>query len=376
MQTLKEKNDFEILQKNIFEAHKNLLGLFNKKNPDIYIYGCGKFGDLVLNLCRENNIEPKGFIDTFSTAKETQGLKIFKPTEIENKNSLIIVSSLFYACDIVKMLKLLDLNNILSFLSLFIHFNKYLDELTVFGETLFDYVTDVISNNHKYLETLELLEDDTSKQTFKYMMNLREKLDYSKPFDLFKPIQNTYFEEELFSLGEDEVFLDGGGYTGDTTLKFIEKVKGKYKKIFLFEPCKENMAIANANLKQYQNIKFFEKGISNKNNSTSFEINSDKEGCHIKENGDTKIETVKIDSVIDEPVTFIKFDIESEEKNGLLGASHLLKKYSPKLAISAYHKPRDLWEIPQIIKQINPEYKIYFRSYWNSRETIFYAIKP
>jgi hypothetical protein len=35
-----------------------------------------------------------------------------------------------------------------------------------------------------------------------------------------------------------------------------------------------------------------------------------------------------------------------------------IKKYKPILAISAYHKPSDFWEIPLLIKYLNPDYKI------------------
>ncbi len=376
MQNLQNEKDYKILQENIFEKHKTVLNLFNQNNPDIYIYGCGKYGDLILNICKENNIKPKGFIDTYSNAEEIQGLKVFKFSEIENKKSLIIVASLFYACDICQLLKVNGFNNLLSFLILFIHYNKYLDEPTTFENTLYDYILDIVSNYDKYIETLNLLEDETSKQTFKYLMNLRKNLDYANLFNLFRPIRDIYFEKEILHLTENEVFLDGGGFIGDTSLQFISRTNGKYKKIFLFEPCKENINAAILNLKPYKNIEFIQKGISNKNASVNFETNLNKAGCYVSEKGNDSIDLVKIDSVIDEPVTFIKFDIESEEKNGLLGAADLIKKYTPKLAISGYHKPRDLWELPQIIKQINPDYKIYFRMHEYSIESVFYAIQP
>ena len=87
------------------------------------------------------------------------------------------------------------------------------------------------------------------------------------------------------------------------------------------------------------------------------------------------LEVVALDDVIDDSVTFIKMDIEGSELKALEGAKGLIKKYKPKLAISVYHKPEDIVELPLYIKTLIPEYKLYLRHYSNFyRETILYAI--
>lgn len=74
-------------------------------------------------------------------------------------------------------------------------------------------------------------------------------------------------------------------------------------------------------------------------------------------------------------VNYIKMDIEGAEAAALRGAASIIGSCKPKLAISAYHKQEDLWELPMIIKELNPEYKIYFEHhlpiYW---ESCFYAV--
>ena len=68
-------------------------------------------------------------------------------------------------------------------------------------------------------------------------------------------------------------------------------------------------------------------------------------------------------------------DIEGAEYKALLGAEKTIKKYKPKLAICIYHKPEDVWEIPWLIHQFNPNYKFYLRHYsLTSPETVLYAI--
>lgn len=60
-----------------------------------------------------------------------------------------------------------------------------------------------------------------------------------------------------------------------------------------------------------------------------------------------------------ERIDFIKLDIEGDEKIALEGGRNLIKKYFPRMMVSAYHKCEDLWELPLLIHEINPQYKIY-----------------
>jgi hypothetical protein len=74
-------------------------------------------------------------------------------------------------------------------------------------------------------------------------------------------------------------------------------------------------------------------------------------------------------------INLIKMDIEGAEKEVLLGGKKYIKEFSPFLAIAIYHKPTDLFEIPSIILDINPNYKFLLRLYSeNLRELILYCI--
>ena len=76
-------------------------------------------------------------------------------------------------------------------------------------------------------------------------------------------------------------------------------------------------------------------------------------------------------------VDFIKMDIEGAEIAALNGAARVLREFRPRLAISGYHKPEDLWEIPNRIKDLNPGYALAFGHHtpiiW---ESVFYAADP
>jgi FkbM family methyltransferase len=74
-------------------------------------------------------------------------------------------------------------------------------------------------------------------------------------------------------------------------------------------------------------------------------------------------------------VDFIKMDIEGAELSALNGASGLIRESKPRLAISAYHKPDDLWVLADRIKALHPGYQLSFGHHspiqW---ESVIYAM--
>ena len=62
-------------------------------------------------------------------------------------------------------------------------------------------------------------------------------------------------------------------------------------------------------------------------------------------------------------VDYIKIDIEGSELQMLHGACKTISAFKPKMAVSAYHRSDDLWCLPNYVKSIRPDYKIYFRHY-------------
>ena len=58
---------------------------------------------------------------------------------------------------------------------------------------------------------------------------------------------------------------------------------------------------------------------------------------------------------------YIKADVEGADYHTLLGMKNTLKSFKPKLNFSAYHRFEDIFKLPLLINELNPEYKIYLR---------------
>lgn len=129
----------------------------------------------------------------------------------------------------------------------------------------------------------------------------------------------------------------------------------------------------------------YQSGVYSGNKILEFNIAQDSGSSSIVEDGaggnmveivkTSQVPVVSLDSTVyDAEPNFIKMDIEGAEREALLGAKNILQSYKPALAISAYHKPQDIYELPLLIRKINPSYKMHYRvhSYWGG-ELVLYA---
>lgn len=170
-----------------------------------------------------------------------------------------------------------------------------------------------------------------------------------------------YYDFDLIKCDENEVFVDIGAYTGDSAKDFIESYIN-YKKIYCYEVTKDSIEKLNENLKEYNNINIINKAVGAQKGKMYIKPGiSDTSGNRIEENGQIPIDMVTIDEDIKEKITFIKMDIEGSEKDALLGCKNHIINDKPKLAICTYHNNEDIWKIPKMMKEFNPNYKLYMR---------------
>jgi FkbM family methyltransferase len=189
---------------------------------------------------------------------------------------------------------------------------------------------------------------------------------------------NQYFDlpKEMGLVSDGEVFIHAGCYNGDTQKSYINWFGDSYAKMITFEPSADQFALCKEKLAGVRDMEIVQAGLSDHSGTVKFTI--DNFGLsYIGENGGVEIQVVSLDEYMSgQRVSFIALDIEGEELAALRGAERIIRTQKPKLAISIYHKPEDLWELPFLIKEYNPEYRLYLRHYHllDMAETVLYAL--
>ena len=60
-------------------------------------------------------------------------------------------------------------------------------------------------------------------------------------------------------------------------------------------------------------------------------------------------------------IDYIKYDVEGAETEALLGSRAIIQRDAPALLVSAYHRSADLFRLPLLVHELNPDYKLYLR---------------
>jgi FkbM family methyltransferase len=211
-----------------------------------------------------------------------------------------------------------------------------------------------------------------------------KKIEFKDGYFVLKHLNKEYrlpinhFEYSVFfhKLGISEIpsqciiqikgkdIIDGGAYIGDSAL-ILEELSPRA--IYAFEPLKENFVyllktIRINNLQNVVPLKMALGNIKGKISITSFGSASFKSEI-FKEESKEEAEIIPIDEFVKEKgldVGLIKLDVEGSELDVVLGATETIKKHKPVLIISLYHRGQDFFEIPKLIKQLEPLYRLRF----------------
>lgn len=233
----------------------------------------------------------------------------------------------------------------------------------------------LLKNEKKIKKVFNLLADNLSKTIFQKILKNRMMMDFSCLDECV--CQNQYFPEDLFVLGSEECFVDGGACRRETISAFLRETGGHFKFIYGFEPDKKSYAILLSNMlsvdpsrKELLNAALYDK-------TGQMEFSSKANGASsISKSGSETIRLVALDEIsMENKPTYIKLDIEGAEVKAIRGMKRNVEACRPRLAVSVYHKPEDLWEIPLLLNRMFPFYRLFLRHYTDSLlETVCYAI--
>lgn len=185
-----------------------------------------------------------------------------------------------------------------------------------------------------------------------------------------------YFNEKC-SISKGDVVIDGGAFRGETSFWFISQ---GVKKVYAFEPDLFNYNILLKNI-QINSIgdSIIPVNIVLSDSAGTVKIfESNSSMSSVNPAGVKSIQSITLDEFVKrnniESVDFIKLDVEGSEMRILKGAIETIRKFKPKLAISIYHKPEDIVEIPEFLRGLLPGAKFYLsHKFFDGSEVILFA---
>ena len=291
---------------------------FNKciQNKDLYIWGAGGNGrHIVQNMKRYSSVwNLKGFIDIDTNKEVCEGYPVITPDIFSNIDikSVVVLISVNHPRSIAKRLEVMGVKDYFSFFWL----NARMKDVRKQNDI----------DEPAILAVKKLLADDTSRNILEIITEKRKTgfMDYTD----ITGSGTEYFIDDFFSPRFDEVFVDAGGYDGDTIEEFVDWTKNKYDAIYSFEPDKRMYDIIKGKMHRWHDVHLFNNGLWSEKISLPFKLDNYIYSSKISDlEADTEIECVNLDSITEgKKVTFIKMDIEGAEIPAIYGASNTILK--------------------------------------------------
>jgi FkbM family methyltransferase len=308
-----------------------------------------RFSKNIVSFCDNNHNK---FGQTFF------GLPIISPKEVSqmDPSSTVIVIGSMYFDDIYKQLVEMGMHNV--FVGHCMFYNMFLPEYTI--ERKKYPLKDIVKQ-------LYMKENKNSIHMLNVISQIRSSLELAYPYDFVRGLQAHEYWDDLHITQENNItVIDCGAFIGDSIPNFLRVFGDKLHLYIPFEPNENNYTtlLGNINKNKINPIsRPIMKGVWDKTETIKFNDKNlaEKGAARISDEGETTIQVTCLDDINQDFLgkIYIKMDIEGAEISALKGAEALIKKHKPNFAICVYHRPADIWEIPQYLRSIVPDYKFH-----------------
>ena len=320
----------------------------------IAVYGMGNGAEKLLLRMAEREMTPAAFFasDGFVRGQSFRGYRVRTYSDLKAEYGEV-VPVLAFASNRAEVIS--------RFLAIDRETPLYIPDLPVAGEE--DFTPAFYEQSYgDIIRAYHLLADESSRALYASLLHyklsgrLSPLLSYTSDVsEIYKLLQNKCIECEI----------DVGAYRGDT-VKESAVYLPKLKTVYAVEP----------DPKSYQKLCLLAEETAHprvipvhaaagaSEGSVLFHAsgnrNSSSVGASYRHN-DVAVPRRRIDTLTDERVDYIKYDVEGEEENALLGSHALIERDRPALLVSVYHRSRDLFFLPLFLASRYPFYRFYLR---------------
>jgi FkbM family methyltransferase len=334
----------------------------------IVLYGAGVIGRTVLRKLRGIGIEPAVFAVDTPQRPSVDGLPVLTPRQAAAAFDTRLV---FIVAMLNPAVRFIEASQRLGAIAPHAHIRSFAHLAWQFPDAFLPYVhidrpERVLAAAPAIRRAFDLWADAESRRQFLAHLRFRLQLDFAA---LPRPTGEGYFPSDIVpALPENTTFVDGGAYDGDTIRSFLARQESRFEAIHAFEPDPSNYARLAAFVEGLPpplaaRIRIHAAAVGNRAGVVRFHATGDRSASAAVD-GDVDVRVVRIDDAIDvrDAPAYLKLDVEGGERDALEGAARLIAGGRTRLAVSVYHRPADLWELPAVIAALHPGARLWLRT--------------
>lgn len=321
----------------------------------VVMYGMGNGADKILNICDRYGIEVADFFasDGFVRGHSFHGKTVLSYSAVKEKygaeNIIVLLS---FASSLPDVLSLID--------RVAAECELYAPDVAVCGGELFS-LEFFQSNRDKMEAVYALLADGESRKIYENV--IRYKL--SGNISYLKDAESSRDAVWGELIGRVDSAADLGAYNGDTVREIIN-YSPSVREIFAIEPDRRNFRKLSEFVSTLSAPKVHAiRGAAWSENTTlSFADSGNRNSGAFAAGKQTEVDALTLDGILDSrAVDYIKYDVEGAEREAIIGSSETIRRYTPTLLVSIYHRSEDIFALPLQIHELEPSYKLYIRRY-------------
>ncbi|MBC5763633.1 FkbM family methyltransferase [Ramlibacter albus] len=349
-----------------------------KRESRVWIFGAGLFGRAVCRALQSQGFDVAGFVETQPKATNVLGLPVQAwadlPASSRGEQLAVGIYNHFLPLDGMHALA-----------------SSHGFEAPFLAHELYDQFADalgwrywlsrrefLLANVERAAAVAERLADEESRATFARTLAFR--LGQDLPFSSRLSEEPRYFNSyTLARFAEKPIaYVDCGAYDGDTFADLLALPRVKCSRAWLLEPDPANFAKLAARVAG-EKVPAVCLPLAAADRYRMLSFTADEGEASRVGDGSVSVAAVALDELLpNESIGMLKLDVEGGEAMALRGARRLIERSRPVLAVSLYHNPQDLWELPELLFEMCPGYDFHVGQHQaNTFDSVLYAVpKP